>query len=342
MPSASAQQTWEKLDRKIKPSIHQLNVAIKMRIKGGLWAHLSDLSPKFRFPVFSLSTEDKGYRVVGFGTAFPVKTNQIDKTFFLTSGHVVDTADPLIKEAERFYAAMRLYAEHTAAGKDVDARLKEVLQIVNLSVKKELNPQERTLYQSTVDGIWDKYEAHLSMRADPGRGLFKKYSAMMQFEPEVGYFLHAPGPITQAALEAKLYKVARNKNDPDLAILQVPKAMPTIELDAFTPSEGQEIQVIGYPTASDQIDLDSNKYYAPTFNTGRVSRVAPRMLQVDAPITKGDSGAPVVNLRGKVVGVVAVRAMSPQGHELPNYGGAVTIPSVQAFAPELFGKLSSR
>ncbi|HEY9867900.1 MAG TPA: trypsin-like peptidase domain-containing protein, partial [Candidatus Obscuribacterales bacterium] len=80
----------------------------------------------------------------------------------------------------------------------------------------------------------------------------------------------------------------------------------------------------------------------PTFNTGRISRVAPRILQVDAPVTTGNSGGPVVNQRGKVVGVVAVRALSARGGELPNFGGAITVHSVQSFAPELFEKLSAR
>lgn len=110
-----------------------------------------------------------------------------------------------------------------------------------------------------------------------------------------------------------------------------------MELDMVVPSEGQEIQVIGYPMASDQLDSDSSKYYAPTFTTGRISRVTPKVLQVDASITTGNSGGPVVNQKGKVVGVVARRALSTSGSELTNFGGAVTASSMQSFVPELFG-----
>ena len=320
-----------------------MNVGLKLRLKSGAWVQLADLCPKYHYPVFSTTTEDKGYRVVGFGSSFPVRAAKTDRAYFLTNRHVVDSCDPIIKECERFYAAMRLYAEQTSAGSDFEKRYRELLSIINLSTKKDLSTGERAIYQSTADAIWDTYEAYLSVKADPSRLLFQKYLAQVVVEPDIGYFLHAPGPVTQPALQAQLYKVARVESDPDLAVLAVPGATTTLmEFDPIPPSEGQEIQVIGYPTASEQIDVDASRYYSPTFNTGRISRVAPRILQVDAPITTGNSGGPVVSQRGKVLGVVAVRALSERGGELPNFGGAITLQSVQSFAPELFDKISSR
>lgn len=342
-PCAQAVETWERLDKRLKNQVYQLNVGLKLRLRGGLFAYLADLSPKYHFPVYSTTTEDKGYRVVGFGTSFPVKTGMSDRCYFLTNRHVVDSGDQIIKECQRFYAAMRLYAEQTDSGGDTDKRLRELHAIVNLSTRKDMTATERSIYQSTVDAIWDTYETYLSMKADPSRILFQKYLNHVGVEPEVAYFLHAPGPVTQAPLQAQLYKVARQEGEPDLAILTVSNtSLSVMEFDLAAPAEGQEIQVIGYPTASEQIDLDASKYYAPTFNTGRISRVAPRILQVDAPVTTGNSGGPVVNQRGKVVGVVAVRALSARGGELPNFGGAITVHSVQSFAPELFEKLSAR
>lgn len=336
---ATAVETWEKLDKRLKQQVYQLNVGLKIKLRDGSRAYLCDLSPRYHYPVFSTSREDRGFFVVGFGSSFPVKTSQSDKTYFLTSRHVVETAEQISRECERFYAAMRLYAEQNASGKDVETRYKELLQTVNLATKKDLSPAERGLYTTTVDAIWDGYENFLSKRADPGRMLFERYLNQVGIEKEIGYFLHAPGPVSQSPLEAKQYKIGHTESEPDLALLTVPSVHLTgIEIDTVPAAEGQEIQVIGYPTASDQIDADSNKYYAPTFNTGRISRVAPRVLQVDAPITTGNSGGPVVSQRGKVLGVVALRAISPRGGELPNFGGAVTIHSVRAFAPELFGK----
>ncbi len=335
---AQAVETWEKLDRRLKLQVYQLNVGLKMKLKDGRWVQLADLSPKYHYPIFSSTKADQGFRVVGYGTAFPI--NARDKapgqTYFLTNHHVLESGIDIAKEGERFFAAARLYAEQTASGRDVETRYAEVMQTVNLASKKDLSEGEKTVYQTTADAIWDCYESYLSLRADPGRALFNRYSAGVGMQTEVSYFLHAPGPVSQAALEAKLFKVAKSEADPDLAILTTSKVLPAMDFETLPATEGQEIQVIGYPTASEQIDLDYQKYYAPTFNTGRISRVAPRILQVDAPITSGNSGGPVVDLRGKVLGVVAVRAVSARGGELPNFGGAVSIQSIKTFAPELF------
>ena len=338
---AGADETWEKLDRKLKGQVLELNVAVKMRLKSGLYVQLTDASPKYRYPVFGTTPDDRGYRVVGYGSAFPVLTHQHNKAFYMTNKHVVTTGDELIKECQRFYAAMRLAAEKTATNGNVDGRFKELLAIVNLSMKKDMNANEKSVYVSTIDGIWDVYEAYLSLRADPGRIMFQKYLSLVGVDCELGYFLHKVGPVTEPAIQAVVYKTAKSDKEPDLSILtSAPNAIPPLEFDPISASEGQEIQVIGYPKASDQIDADAEQYYAPTFSSGHISRVAPRMLQVDAPITNGNSGGPVVSQRGKVVGVVANRAMSASGKELNTFGGAVSLDSVKNFAPELFNNLS--
>jgi S1-C subfamily serine protease len=336
---ASATETWEKLDKRLKTQVLQVNVGLKMKVKDSLWVQLSDFSPKYHYPVFSASSQDKGYRVVGFGTAFPVKAHASDKAYFLTNRHVVDSGDQIVKECQRFYAGMRLLAEQTATNHDTEGRFKELLQLINLCVKPNRSTSELTAYQTTADSVWDTYETYLSVKADPGRLLFNRYLATVSVSYELGYFMHRPGPVAQAPLQAKLTKCAK-ANEPDLAILSVdklPSGLVPLELDTLEPSEGQEIQVIGYPAASDQLDADSASYYAPTFTSGRISRVTPRTLQVDAPVTHGNSGAPVINQRGKVVGVVAMRAKGDKGVELSNFTGAVTVPSVQSFAPEVFG-----
>lgn len=233
---------------------------------------------------------------------------------------------------------MRLYCEQTAAGRDVDGRFREILQIINLATKPSRSTAELSTYQATADAIWDTYETYLSKKADPSRTLFNRYLSQVIVTSEVGYFLHAAGPVAQPPMVAKIYKAAKLDKDPDIAILTVDKCnLLPMEFDAVAPSEGQDIQVIGYPEASDQLDTDAANYYAPTFTTGRISRIAPTMVQVDAPITNGNSGGPVVSIRGKVLGVVARRARGEHGEELKTFGGALTVQSVKGFAPDLFG-----
>lgn len=337
---ASALDSWEKVDKRVKNQIYELNVGLKLRLKDNLWAQIADLSPKGHFPVYSTSKDDKGFRVISLGSSFPVHTSQTDKSYFLTSAHVVNGGDNIVKECERFFAAMRLYAEQQDKD-NAEGKYKELLQTVNLALKgKGLVGGELQTYRSTVDAIWDCYESYLSMRADPGRVLFKKYLKQAGVESQYGYFLHPPGPVTVPPLEGRIYKCAKSDKEPDLAILTASGATTSgLDLDTLPASEGQEVQVMGYPVASEIIDKDADKHYSPTLNSGRISRVTPSLLQVDAPVSRGNSGGPVVSIRGKVLGVVALRAIL-NGTELPNFAGAVTTQSVQSFAPELFSRLS--
>ena len=178
------------------------SVGLKLRLNDGHWLYISDLSPAAHLPVFSASNEDKGYRIVGTGSGFPVQSSGEGTTLFVTSKHVVESADEIAKECGRFFAAMRMQAERTAKGASVDAQFKHLLDIVNLSVKKGMSEQERKEYQDTVDQIWNTYETFLSMRADPKRVMFQKYAEQVGVDSTIRTFIHRPGPATQPVLPA--------------------------------------------------------------------------------------------------------------------------------------------
>ena len=333
------ERSWEQIDKEVKTRVFHLNVGIKIRLKDGSYATLTDLSPKYKMPVFATANKDMGYRVVGFGTSFPIKT-QNASTFFITNHHVVNSHAVIVLSCQKFFAAMRLYAEQTAHGSQVEDRFNRLKTIVSLPREKRvLNTQEKITYAQTVDGIWNCYKTYLSTKADRGRLLFKKYLSAVEPQFEVGYFLHPAGSATKLPIRAAVHKIANARGNPDLAILKVAHhQIKPIELDPKQPSEGQEIQAIGYAIASDALDEDSGSFYAPTFNTGRISRVTPKTLQVDAAVTTGMSGGPVINKRGKVIGVVAKRFKNSAGFEVKGFSAAVSANIIRDFAPELFGR----
>lgn len=341
---AQALESWEVLDKRFKQQVYQLNVGMKIKIKdaqGERYAQIADASPKYQLPVFSTSNKDMGYRVVGFGTAFPVKTYSAknNRTYFLTNRHVVNSAENIVSDCGKFFAAMRLFAEQTCGFVGPEARIKQLEEIVNLSTLgasgKRMSTSEKAIYDHTVDAIWDCYMTYMAPEKEK-HIVYEKYLHKTGMSLDLGYFLHKAGPVSLKPLHATLFKVAKN-DQADLALLTVAEpGISTMELESAVPSEGQEIQVIGYPIASDQLDADALHYYAPTFKSGRISRVSGRTIEIDAPITLGNSGGPVVNQRGKVVGIVSQRAMSLSGKPLPSYGGAVVADTVRKFAPELF------
>jgi DNA replication initiation complex subunit (GINS family) len=341
--AAIAQQNWEQIDRQLKTKIYQLNVGIKIKLQDKVYAYLVDLSPKYHLPVFAVTRVDKGFHIVSFGSAFPINTFKKDKTYFLTNSHIVNAGDNILNESKRFFAAMKLYAERTHGWSNEEQRFEHLCQTANLAVKKAMNEREKQIYQTTVDAIWDTYESNLSLKEDPKRQKFNYYLAKAQVKTQTACFLHPAGPKTKPSINVNLYKIATKKIEPDIAILNTNQNFPKLDFETMTASEGQEIQVIGYPIASNQIDNDADKYYAPTFNNGRITRLGAKLIQVDAQVTKGYSGGPVVSQQGKVLGMLVNRAVSSQNlgsiiieSELPGYAGAISVKSIKSFAPELF------
>jgi hypothetical protein len=99
----------------------------------------------------------------------------------------------------------------------------------------------------------------------------------------------------------------------DLAILSV--SMPaertrSSELASTMPEEGETIVVIGNP-----LRLEGSVSSGIISALREVPNVG-RILQITAPISHGNSGSPVFNLRGQVVGVVTVKVTNGQNINL--------------------------
>src|SRR4030095_12705895 len=116
--------------------------------------------------------------------------------------------------------------------------------------------------------------------------------------------------------EGKVYPVAGALDvdeEGDLALLRVDmpieRARATEIADAL-PDEGERIFVIGNP-----LKLEGS------VSDGIVSAVREvpnlgRIIQITAPISHGNSGSPVFNLRGQVLGVVTVKVTNGQNINL--------------------------
>src|SRR5437868_5675717 len=101
--------------------------------------------------------------------------------------------------------------------------------------------------------------------------------------------------------------------DGDLAVLSID--MPAertraVELTAVVPDEGERIFVIGNPLRLEGSVAD-----------GIVSAVREvpnlgHIVQITAPISHGNSGSPVFNMRGQVVGVVTIKVVNGQNINL--------------------------
>lgn len=129
----------------------------------------------------------------------------------------------------------------------------------------------------------------------------------------------------------------------DIAILKAEKTkLPTVQLGNDSESNaGDKIFVLGYPGAAtfNQI-LAQDAKLESTFTAGMVSarKSMPDkwdVLQVDAAITHGNSGGPVFDDKGKVIGVVTFGSADEQGSMVQGMNFAIPVSIVKEFLQEI-------
>jgi len=99
----------------------------------------------------------------------------------------------------------------------------------------------------------------------------------------------------------------------DLALLKVdmpPDRPRATELAATLPDEGESIFVIGNP-----LKLEGSVSNGIVSAVREVPNVG-KIIQITAPISHGNSGSPVFNLKGQVIGVVTVKVTNGQNINL--------------------------
>lgn len=110
----------------------------------------------------------------------------------------------------------------------------------------------------------------------------------------------------------------------DLAIGKIDKKVGSIFLLSDKPELGEEVMVGGFPL-SNVLQNDSIK-----ITRGIVSALSGvnnnyTMLQIDAPIQKGNSGGPIINSYGEVIGVATSYLKSTKEYEAQNVNFGVKV-----------------
>ncbi len=119
--------------------------------------------------------------------------------------------------------------------------------------------------------------------------------------------------------------VVEHSKELDLAILKLTKP---IKADALTLSgdakQGDEVFAVGFPAAADYLsNTEAHLGSEATITNGIVSSVRTmkiidygpevKLLQINADLNSGNSGGPLLNARGKVVGINSYGALDSQG-----------------------------
>jgi serine protease Do len=125
-----------------------------------------------------------------------------------------------------------------------------------------------------------------------------------------------PGQQAEDAIPAELFQLSSDKIT-DIAVLKIdpPPNLAVvfgIEADLAHSEQGDEVVVIGYPLGMDLLRRSRDALVTPSLSIGVVSRVNSDLIQLNLRAYKGDSGGPLLNRKGQVIGVVTANLPSAQ------------------------------
>lgn len=122
----------------------------------------------------------------------------------------------------------------------------------------------------------------------------------------------------------------------DLALLKVEPfenmpCLPSIDFDGPLPPRNSEVFLIGFPLGMRAMH-EENRVIASTFRGG-VSRHVGNFIQVDAAVYPGTSGGPLIDARGRILGVVVGRQVVSRGKSAPDIGYIIPIRQAKELYP---------
>ncbi len=128
----------------------------------------------------------------------------------------------------------------------------------------------------------------------------------------------------------------------DVSVIKIDgKNLPTLQLGNSDSLQLQDdIWVIGYPAAGDSDLLSPESQLVSTINAGQISATDKKsaqgspVIQISAAATHGNSGGPIVDLNGTIVGLLTFRGDTVNGNEVQGFNFGVPSVTVQEFVSQ--------
>ncbi|MFJ7724881.1 S1C family serine protease [Neobacillus sp. NPDC097160] len=138
--------------------------------------------------------------------------------------------------------------------------------------------------------------------------------------------------------EVKSYGAPINEGK-DVSVLKIEgKNLPTLPLGNSDDIQSQDnIWVSGYPAAADSDLLSPDSSLISSMNAGQISATSKKteqgspVIQINAAATHGNSGGPVINEKGQIIGLLTFRGDTVNGQEVQGFNFSVPVNTVKEF-----------
>ncbi len=178
---------------------------------------------------------------------------------------------------------------------------------------------EKSNELSQIENIQDYKEAVVTIQGTNSKGTGFNISPDGTIITNYHVIEHIP-TIAVVFPNGEIYSAEVIEQDPelDIALLDIDaESLPHLDLQEDNSwSEGNHIYVIGNPLAYSQVVME-----------GEIS-TSDATMRITAPIHKGNSGSPVIDEQGKVIGVVYAKTIPEIGSGKESLGLAVPIEEV--------------
>jgi len=214
----------------------------------------------------------------------------------------------------------------------------ETMELLYLSRDREPNFDGRgipVIMESSGSGFcvdeggWILTNAHV---ANPHKGDLLSLASELPITTQTSIYAVFSG--TQERHHAQLVKVA--DDDIDLALVRIEPflGMPHLSdfnLESAAPEPGGDLYLLGFPLGNFALQ-EGRTVIASTFR-GILSRIVDGSLQVDAGVHPGNSGGPITDPLGRVIGIVSSVQATPEQTAVYTIGYGIPIADAASIWP---------
>lgn len=187
-------------------------------------------------------------------------------------------------------------------------------EIAVANCKREMNTfteEQRNMLAQTIGT-----EEVINLCLQGSLAYYTNYLKIGEIDTDIKTLIGAAKVTPQEGYASEIKAIGKPAPGKDVAVLKIEADnLPTVALGTTDSiGTGDPTYILGYPAAA---TIDDSKPTEPSFTSGLISgqKSMPdgwKVLQTDAAISPGNSGGPVFNKEGKVIGVAAFGSIDPE------------------------------